>query len=72
MTDREMIERHCEQEGLSVQGWEEDGPDGLTAKLGRYTVVSNDYEDDGLYEGDDGELAGKPYTVDDPKGGRVV
>lgn len=56
MTDRELIEARCSREGLTIQGWDEESENGLTAKLGRYTVVSPGHEDDGLYEGDDGEL----------------
>lgn len=56
MDNKEMIEARCQREGLTIQAWDEEHENGLTAKLGRYTVVTPDYEDDGLYEGDEGEL----------------
>lgn len=56
MTDREMIEARCKQEGLTIQTWR-DTEDGETALLGRFAVTSNDYEDDGLYESDKGEVS---------------
>lgn len=55
MTDREMIESRCGQEGLSIRGWSVT-EDGDTASLGRFTVTTADFDDDGLYEGDTGEL----------------
>lgn len=57
MTDREMIEKRCESEGLTIQGWDEQHENGLTANLGTYLVTTSDFEDDGLYEGDEGELS---------------
>lgn len=56
MTNREMIEERCKREGLTIQGWSET-EDGDTASPGRFLVVTPEYEDDGLYEGDSGELA---------------
>lgn len=56
MTEREMIEDACKRQDFTIQEWDEEHENGLTAKLGRYTVVTPDYEDDGLYEGDEGEL----------------
>jgi hypothetical protein len=55
MTDREMIESACASQGLTIQGWATTD-DGHTAQLGRYVVSTPDYEDDGLYEGDEGTL----------------
>lgn len=55
MTNKVMIDARCAQEGLSIQGWTET-EDGDTALLGRFTVISNDYEDDGIFDGDVGEL----------------
>lgn len=55
MTDREMIEARCNSEGLTITGWS-DTDDGETAALGRWTVLTNDYEDEGFYEGDNGDL----------------
>jgi hypothetical protein len=54
--ERKMIEEACKREGLTIQGWDPDHENGLTAKLGRYTVTTPDYDDDGLYEGDEGNL----------------
>lgn len=56
MTDKEMIEARAEQDGLAIRGWDEAHENGLTAKLGTYRVTTDDYEDDGLYSGDEGEL----------------
>jgi len=56
VTEREMIERACKEHGLTIQGWDEEHENGLTAKLGQYMVTTPDYEEDGLYEGDEGEL----------------
>lgn len=56
MTDKEMIEQRCQKEGLPIQGWDEENENGLTAKLGSFTVVTDDYADDGLYIDDEGTL----------------
>lgn len=50
-----MIESRCASEGLTIKGWSET-EDGDTAALGRFTVTTPDYDGDGLYEGDVGEL----------------
>lgn len=57
MTDKEMIEARCQQEGLTIQGWDEEHENGLTAKLGRYTVTTDDYEEAGFYIDDEGDLS---------------
>jgi hypothetical protein len=56
MEDRERIEAHCSQHGLKIDGWKEDDENGLTAQLGRWEVVTDEYDDDGLYAGDEGNL----------------
>lgn len=56
MTDRERIEEACNTQMLGIAGWDEDNDDGITAKLGRWVVVTPEYDDDGQYEGDVGEL----------------
>lgn len=55
MTDREMIEARCAQEGMTIAGWKVT-EDGDTAVLGRWSVATDEYEDDGLYLDDVGEL----------------
>lgn len=57
MTDKERIEERLQAEGLTAQGWVDDPDNGVTAKLGRYEVVSDDDEDYGFYSGDEGELS---------------
>ena len=57
MTDREMIEAYAKQHELTITGWDEEHENGLTALFGQYKVVTPDYEDDGLYEGDEGVLS---------------
>ncbi len=56
MTNREMIEACCQQEGYSIKSWIDDEDDGETAVLGRFEVNTADYDNDGLYNGDAGEL----------------
>lgn len=56
MTDRERIEKRCVSEGLRILDWRDDPGDGLTASLGRFEVVTDEYDDDGLYSGDVGKL----------------
>lgn len=56
MTDRERIEQRVEREGLSVRAWTVTD-DGDTARLGRFTVATDEAEDEGLYYGDAGELS---------------
>jgi hypothetical protein len=56
VTDREMIEARVAREELTAVDWFEHEEDGITAKLGRYRVWSEELEDDGIYEGDVGEL----------------
>jgi hypothetical protein len=56
MTDKERIEQAVEQAGFSVKSWNPDHENGLTANIGKFTVMSNDEEDYGLYEGDEGTL----------------
>lgn len=50
-----MIEKHCAQNGYTVRDWvtEDERPE---AVLGRYEVVSDDYEDEGIYLGDTGTV----------------
>lgn len=55
MTNREMIEERCRREGLTIKSWK-DTDDGETAVLGAFLVSTPDFDDDGLYEGDAGEL----------------
>lgn len=50
-----MIEQRCEREGLAIKSWETTD-DGETAVLGRFVVATGEYDDDGLYEGDEGVL----------------
>jgi len=57
MEDRERIEAHCATEGLKIVGWRDDAVDGVTALLGRWVVITDDYEDQGLYLEDEGELS---------------
>lgn len=54
MTNKEMIEKRCGMEGLSIQGWTTTD-DGETAKLGRF-LVTEGRENDGLFKDDEGEL----------------
>jgi hypothetical protein len=56
MTDREMIEARCKAEGLRISEWDEEHENGLTAKCGRYEVVSRDTDEEGPYVGDEGVL----------------
>lgn len=56
MNNKEMIEARCKQEGLTINSWDEEHENGLTAKLGRFVVTTDDDEDYGLYSGDEGEL----------------
>jgi hypothetical protein len=53
---KEMIEKACEREGFEIKEWDEEHENGLTAMLGQFEVVTPDYEDEGLYEGDKGTL----------------
>ncbi len=52
---KEMIERRLSREGWDAKSWRE-GEDGLEAVIGRFRVIE-EVEDDGLYEGDEGELS---------------
>lgn len=56
MTDREMIEDYAEYTMLSIESWDEENENGLTALLSDRWVVVHDDEDRGLYEGDEGVL----------------
>lgn len=55
MTDKEMIEAACARQGFKILSWT-NTTDGDTAVLGGFTVGIED-ESDGLYEGDEGDLA---------------
>lgn len=56
MTDREMIEDYAEYTMLSIESWDEENENGLTALLSHRWVVVHGDEDRGLYEGDEGVL----------------
>lgn len=49
-----MITRAVDQHGYPVKEWRE-GDEGLEAALGRFRVTVDD-DDQGLYEGDEGEV----------------
>lgn len=55
MTDKEMIEARCQSEGLTIKEWTETD-DGDTAKLGRWVVATDEFDGDGLYHDDEGDL----------------
>lgn len=56
MTDREMIEQALAHNGFTVERWDEENENGLTAVVaGTFTVIEED-EDRGLYDGDSGKL----------------
>lgn len=54
--EKNMIDRAVARAGFSVSEWREDPEDGLTGVVGRFVVVTDD-DDNGLYSGDEGELA---------------
>jgi uncharacterized cupin superfamily protein len=56
MTDREMIESVVASNGFTVERWDEEHENGLTAIIaGTFTVLEDD-EEHGLYEGSEGVL----------------
>jgi hypothetical protein len=56
VTDRELIEAAVWREGYTVERWDEEHENGLTAFVkGRFRVVEGN-DDVGLYEGDEGTL----------------
>lgn len=55
MDEKALIEAAAARHGITILGWDQ-GEDGLEAQLGRYVVLNNDYEEDGLYENDEGDL----------------
>lgn len=57
MTDKERIEQACQEQGFSIQSWDEKDDDGITARLGPFNVLNNEDEDYGLFEGDEGVLS---------------
>jgi hypothetical protein len=55
--NRTDIERAAASNGFKVAEWR-DTDDGDTAVMeGSFVVVNDEYEDDGLYSGDEGELS---------------
>lgn len=56
MDVKERIEQAAAAQGLTIQSWKDDPDDGPTAVFGRYKVITDEYEDNGLYLDDEGEL----------------
>jgi hypothetical protein len=55
VTDREMIEAALDSDGFTAERWQ-DGEDGLEAVVAGSFTVLEDYDDEGLFEGDSGTL----------------
>jgi hypothetical protein len=70
MDAKAMIEAAADSHGLTILGWDQ-GESGLEAQLGRYLVVSDDCEDDGLYEGDEGDLTACVVGAEEYRNQRV-
>lgn len=71
MTNREMIEAACKRHDLKILEWATT-EDGLTAKLGRFLVVHDEYEDDGLLVDDEGELVAEVVGAEEFNNRRVA
>ena len=56
MEDRERITLALVREGITAKDWKDTEEDGLVAVLGRFRVTTDDEEDRGFYDGDEGEL----------------
>lgn len=53
--EREMIERAAEQQGLTVQSWDEDEDGDERAKFGRYEITADDPSGT-IFAGEEGEV----------------
>lgn len=56
MDNKTRITEAAEAQGFTVSEFYEHPDNGLTGKVGQFEVVNDEYEDDGLYLGDLGEL----------------